>query len=317
VNRRTFPRAEVVAAVRTHWRSLSSDAHRRAPTLARELDRWVEKVLGPRPEAAFTTLDSYPLVHLPIWAAPGLTPEVLALLVRSTISGYLYVRLVDNAFDADTDGAELRLLPAASYLHTEFQLPYQQLYPFDHPFWDTFRSAWTRAAEATLADRVSGNPDVDRFELAAARKTTSAIIPVAAALYAVGEPCRMPAWGRFVDAFGCWHQLENDFFGWRKDQRHGNPNLVLGEALRRGVDPDGWFLDEGFEWGAELLSRYAAEAATHASSLDCPELVSYLETRLSAHRARLDSLRKGISEQIRLRRLLATLAGRPGDLRSQ
>jgi hypothetical protein len=309
VNQHAFPRSEVVAAVRTQWRSLSTDAHRRAPTLARELDRWVGKVLGARPEAAFTALESYPLVHLPIWAAPDLTPAVLRLLVRSTVSGYLYVRLVDNAFDADTDGTELRMLPAASYLHTEFQLPYQQLYPFDHPFWDTFTSAWTRAAEATLADRLLGNPDVDRFELAAARKTTSAIIPVAAALHAGGEPRRLPAWARFVDAFGRWHQLGNDFFGWRKDQRHGNPNLVLGEALRRRVDPDGWFLEEGFEWGAELLSRYAAEAAAQARPLDSPELVSYLEMRLSAHRARLDGLRQGISEQVRLSRLLADTTG--------
>jgi len=310
VNRHTFPRAEVVAAVGAQWRSLAGDAQRRAPTLARELDRWVTKVLGRRPETAFTALESYPLVHLPVWAVPDLTPGVLALLVRSAISGYLYVRLVDNAVDADTDGSELRVLPAASYLHTEFQLPYQRLYPFDHPFWDTFTGAWTRAAEATLADRLLGDPDVDRFERVAARKTTSAIIPVAAALYAGGEPRRLPAWARFVDAFGRWHQLENDFLGWRKDQRHGNPNLVLGEALRRGVDPDGWFLDEGFEWGAELLSRYAAEAAAQAGSLGSPELVSYLETRLSAHRAHLDSLRRGISEQVRLRRLLATL-GRP------
>jgi hypothetical protein len=307
-----------MAAVRSQWRSLSTDAHRRAPILARELDRWVGKVLGPRPEAPFTTLDSYPLVHLPIWAAPGLTPAILALLVRSTISGYLYVRLIDNVYDADTGGAEeLRVLPAASFLHTEFQLPYQQLYPFDHPFWDTFTSAWTRAAEATLADRLSENPDVDRFELAAARKTTSAIIPVAAALYAGGDPCRMPAWVRFVDAFGCWHQLENDFFGWQKDQRHGNPNLLLGEARRRGADPDGWFFDEGFEWAAELLSRYAGEAAAHARSLHCPELVSYMEMRLSAHHVRLASLRRGISEQIRLNRLLATFGRPAGDPRSQ
>lgn len=312
MNQHPFPRAEVVAAVRTQLRALATDAHRGAPTLARELDRWVAKVLGQRPDAAFTTLESYPLVHLPIWAAPDLTPAVLALIVRSAISGYLYVRLIDNAIDADTDGTELRLLPAASYLHTEFQLPFQQLYPFDHPFWDTFTGAWTRAAEATLADRLLGNPDVDRFELAAARKTTSAIIPVAAALYAGGEPRRLPAWARFVDAFGRWHQLDNDFFGWRKDQRHGNPNLVLGEALRHGVDPDGWFLDEGFEWGAALLSRYAAEAAAHAGPLGSPALVSYLETRLSAHRAHLDGLRRGLSEQVRLRRLLAAL-DRPSE----
>jgi hypothetical protein len=313
VNRHTFPRAEVVAAVDAQWRSLSTDAHLRAPTLARELDRWVAKVLGRRPEAAFTTLESYPLVHLPVWAAPDLTPAALALIVRSAISGYLHVRLVDNAVDGDTDGSELRLLPAAAYLHTEFQLPYQRLYPFDHPFWDTFTGAWTGAAEATLADRLLGDPDVDRFELVAARKTTSAIIPVAAALHAGGDPGRLPAWTRFVAAFGRWHQLDNDFFGWRKDQRHGNPNLVLGEARRRGLDPDGWFLDEGFEWGAALLSRYAAEAATQAGSLGSPELVGYLETRLSAHRAHLDSLRRGISEQVRLRRLLATLGRPAGD----
>jgi hypothetical protein len=307
VSRHTFPSAEVVAAVRSQWTSLFADARRLAPTLAEELTGWVGSVLGARPEAAFTALESYPLVHLPVWATPDLSPVVLAPLVRSSISGYLYVRLVDNAFDADTDGAELRILPAASYLHVQFQLPYQRLFGFGHPFWDTFTSAWTRAAEATLADRLLGNPDVDRFESVAARKTTSAIIPVAAALHAGDRPHRLPAWERFVDAFGRWHQLENDFFGWRKDRRHGNPNLVLREALRRGADPDAWFLREGFEWGARLLSRYADEVATHAGALDAPGLSSYLEVRLSAHRARLDSLRLGIAENVRLERLLATL----------
>jgi hypothetical protein len=307
VNQHPFPCAEVVAAVDSQWTSLFADARRLAPTLAEELTGWVGRVLGARPEGAFTALESYPLVHLPIWATPELSPVVLALLVRSSISGYLYVRLVDNAFDADTNGPEIRILPAASYLHAQFQLPYQQLFGFDHPFWGTFTGAWTRAAEAALADRLLGNPDVDRFELVAARKTTSAIIPVAAALYAGGQPHRLPAWERFVDAFGRWHQLENDFFGWRKDRRHGNPNLVLREALRRGADPDDWFLREGFKWGARLLSRYADEVTTDAGALDAPGLSSYLEVRLSAHRARLNNLRLGIAEHDRLERLLTTL----------
>ena len=307
MNQHTFPSDEVMAAVRTQWTLLFADARRLAPTLAEELTGWTGSVLGAQPEAAFTALESYPLVHLPVWATPDLGPVTLALVVRSSISGYLYVRLVDNTFDADTDGAELRILPAASYLHTQFQLPYQQLFDVGHPFWGTFTSAWTRAAEATLADRLLGHPDVDQFESVAARKTTSAIIPVAAALYARGQPHRLPAWERFVEAFGRWHQLENDFFGWRKDQRHGNPNLVLREALRRGADPDDWFFTEGFEWGARLLSRYADEVATVAGALDAPGLSSYLEVRLSAHGARLNSLRLGIAEKARLEQLLATL----------
>lgn len=314
MNQHIFPRPEAVSAVQTQWRLLAADARRVAPTLARELTEWVAAVLGPRPENAFTTLESYPLVHLPLWATPDIAPSVLALLVRSSISGYLYVRLIDNAFDADTDGREIRILPAASYLHTEFQLPYQQLFPFGHPFWDTFTSAWARAAEATLVDRLRGNPDVDDFRSVSARKTTAAIIPVAAALYATDKPGSMRAWIRFIDSFGRWHQLENDFFGWRKDRRHGNPNLVVAEALRRSSDPDDWFLSEGFEWGAGMLARYADEATADARTLACPDLIAYLELRLSAHRARLKSLRLGISENVRLARLLGTTAGRPDDV---
>ncbi len=312
MNQHTFPCPEVVAAVRSQWASLFGDARRLAPTLAEELTGWAGSVLGARPQAAFTALESYPLVHLPVWATPGLDPVVLARLVRSSISGYLYVRLVDNGFDADTDGAELRILPATAYLHTQFQLPYQELFGFGHPFWAILTSAWTRAAEAMLADRLLRDHDVDRFESVAARKTTSAIIPVAAALYAVGQPHRLPAWERFVGTFGRWHQLENDFFGWRKDQRHGNPNLVLSEALRRDADPDDWFFKQGFEWGARLLSRYASEVATDAAALDAPGLSSYLKVRLSAHRARLDTLRSGIAENVRLERLLATLGRQTG-----
>jgi hypothetical protein len=310
VNQHIFPRPEAVSAVRTQWRLLAADARRVVPTVASELTEWVATVLGPRPEDAFTALESYPLIHFPLWAAPDIAPSVLALLVRSSISGYLYVRLIDNAFDGDTDGREIRILPAASYLHTEFQLPYQQLFPFGHLFWDTFTSAWARAAEATLADRLRENPDVDDFRLVTARKTAAAIIPVAAALYATDKPGSMTGWIRFIDSFGRWHQLENDFFGWRKDQRHGNPNLVVAEALRRSSDPDDWFLTEGFEWATGLLARYADEAMADARTLACPDLIAYLELRLSAHRARLNSLRLGISENIRLATLLGTTAGR-------
>jgi hypothetical protein len=314
VNQCIFPRPEVVSAVQTQWRFLAADARRVAPTLAGELTDWVATVLGPRPEDAFTALESYPLVHLPLWATPDIAPSVLALLVRSSMSGYLYVRLIDNAFDADTDGGEIRILPAASFLHTEFQLPYQQLFPFGHRFWDTFTSAWGRAAEAALADRLRENPDVDDFRLVTARKTSAAIIPVAAALYAMDKPPSMTGWIRFIDSFGRWHQLENDFFGWRKDQRHGNPNLVVAEALRRSSDPDDWFLREGFEWGAGLLTRYGDEAMADARTLACPDLIAYLELRLSAHRARLSSLRLGISENVRLARLLGITAGRRDDV---
>ena len=62
MNQYIFPRPEVVSAVQTQWRSLAADAHRVAPTLARELTEWVATVLGPRPEDAFAGSPS-PLGH--------------------------------------------------------------------------------------------------------------------------------------------------------------------------------------------------------------------------------------------------------------
>lgn len=299
-----FPDVRVAEAVGSQWEALSDDLRRMAPILAVALDSWAPRVMGDPPWSAFLRLESYPLVHLPIWAAPSLPGPALGHITRSTLAGYLYVRLTDNVIDADSDAGEIDLLPLGAYLHTEFQHGYQHLFGFDSVFWEIFRSAWTQANEAALADRQGTHPDLDRFESATARKTMGAIIPVAAALHAVGEESRLLGWRSFVTTFGRFHQLENDLFGWRKDHRHGNPNLLLGESLRSGTNPDTWFLDGGFAWAADLLLRYADRVVADATVLASPALIAYLQVRFEALRTNLDSLKAGIVETGRLARLL-------------
>jgi hypothetical protein len=299
-----FPDAGVAEAVRLQWEALSDDLHRMGPTLAAALESWAPRVMGDPPWSAFTRLESYPLVHLPIWAAPSLPGPPLGHITRSTIAGYLYVRLTDNALDADTEEDEIELLPLAAYLHTEFQHAYLHLFGVDSAFWNLFRTAWTRANEAALADRQDTHPDLDRFESVTARKTMGAIIPVAAALQVCGQESELSHWQDFVTSFGRFHQLENDLFGWRKDLRHGSPNLLLGEAERSGNSPHTWFLDAGFAWAADLLMGYADRVVADASALASPALIAYLQIRFEALRSNLDGLKVGIVETARLARLL-------------
>lgn len=301
-----FPDARVAEAIRSQWEALTDDLRRIAPILASALDSWAPKVLGDPPWSAFVRLESYPLVHLPVWAAPSLSDPALVHITRSTLAGYLYVRLTDNAMDADSDDHEIDLLPLGAYLHTEFQHPYQHLFDVDSNFWNLFRTAWTQANEAALADRQDSHPDLDRFERVTARKTTGSIIPVAAALHLSRHEDQLPGWQSFVTTFGRSHQLENDLFGWRKDLRHGNPNLLLGEAVRSGTNPDTWFLDGGFAWAADLLLGYADQVVADATALASPALINYLHVRFEALRSNLDGLKAGIVETARLARLLGS-----------
>ena len=301
----SFPDARVVEAVGSQWEALSDDLRKMGPTLALALDSWTPKVLGDSTWSAFVRLESYPLVHLPVWAAPSLPDRALAHITRSTLAGYLYVRLTDNAIDADSDN-EIDLLPLGAYLHTEFQHPYQHLFGVDSTFWNLFRTAWTQANEAALADRQRTHPDLDRFENVTARKTTGSIIPVAAALHVTGHEDELPGWQSLITTFGRFHQLENDLFGWRKDLRHGNPNLLLGEAERSDTSPDTWFLDRGFAWAADLLLGYADQVVADATDLASPALIHYLQVRFEALRTNLDGLKAGIVETARLARLLGS-----------
>jgi hypothetical protein len=300
-----YPHPGVVAAVAEAWKQMLDRAYRAAPFLATRLEGWVEAMFGGRGlEPAFTALLSYPLVHLPVWAAPDIagTP-FLDDVTRSSVAGYLHVRLVDNVVDDDRDRDDRRLLPVANFLHIEFELPYHRHFPPGHSFWEVFTESWVGAAEAAIIDSQLESVDLAGFERWAARKTMSAVIPVAAALLFGGDHARLHLWREFIDAFGRWHQLENDFLGWRKDHQHHNPSLVVSEARRRGVDSshmEAWFLQEGFEWGAGLLERYRGQVRLTAAPLNCRPLHSFVDHRFSAHADRINDLRIGVAEIHRL-----------------
>ncbi len=256
------------------------------PALAPRLRAWTRALAGgAAPAAYFQNPISFPLLRLPRWLAETLRAplpaDFQAELVFSSINGYYFIRLLDNVMDQPA-AAERGLLPAAAVFHAHFQLSYQRFFPAGHPFWTDFTRHWARAAEVTVEDGALTEVDEAAFQRWAGRKVGAALIPLAAVAHAAHGQAALPAWTRFVDAFGAWHQLFNDVFDWSRDLRLGAPTYFLWEAGRRkrAAEPAAaWVAREGFQWGLARLQTRLAEARALAVPLHSPPLLAYLDER--------------------------------------
>jgi len=91
-----------------------------------------------QPEEYFKHPRSFPILLLPWWLEKTLHPCPDAAfqldLVRSTINGYYYIRLIDNLMDGHAT-VELKLLPASFLLYA---IPdgIPTSFPPNHAFWD-------------------------------------------------------------------------------------------------------------------------------------------------------------------------------------
>ena len=166
---------------------------------------------------------AFPSLLLPWWVfhrifAPGQAADLdmLATLVYSTINGYYYIRLIDNIMDTHAT-VEKQLLPALSFFHTQFQSAYQLFFSAAHPFWPVFRQIWFFSAETAMLDAELESIDLETFRQISAQKICAAKIPIAAVCYYYDRQDLLAPWARFVDLFGCWHQMFNDVFDWYKD----------------------------------------------------------------------------------------------------
>ena len=248
---------------------------------------WVEETLRTRPDPSFQEE-----------------------LIFSTVSGYYYVRLIDNLMDGHQT-VERSLLPALGVFHTNFQLPYQRFFPDGHPFWKVFTSSWFGSAEVTMID--SGLSEIDRAQFidVSARKTGAARIPVAAVCYRYDSPRLIQRWSEFLDGFGCWHQMWNDLFDWPRDLRNRTVTYFLSEARRRqraGESVAEWVAREGLAWGVEALDEWMAEAMTLAKDLDCPALIEYLRSREDMVGEQAEHVRIGLESAAQLARVLRARA---------
>jgi hypothetical protein len=256
------------------------------PTLWTRVCTWMDAMGGVEAQiAGYEHPLSYPMLLLPWWAEKALhdppNSDRQADLVYSTINGYYAIRLIDNVMDAHAT-VELDLLPALHVFSAEFQRVYRRQFDPDHPFWLLFDRAWYHTAEVTLRDAGAVEIDHEHFMQVTSRKTEAVKIPIAAVCYSQGHAELVPAWEGFVDLFGCWHQMSNDLFDWRKDLELGTHTYILSEATRRAAPDEpvvAWLAREGFAWAIVTLDGWMAQLKVQASALGSPDLLAYLDLR--------------------------------------
>jgi hypothetical protein len=275
----------VTRAVGRGQRRLSDEA----PTLARLALEWQRALAGGAPpEAYFLHPGAFPMVLLPWWLESTIrdTPEprFQADVVYSTISGYYFVRMIDDLMDGERP-APAPLLPVLTFLYAEFQQTYYPYFPHDHPFWEACRSATLASAEMAARDAELSEIDRTRFLEISARKVAGARVPIAAVCHRYGRTDLVGPWFTLVDLLGRWHQMLNDIRGWSRDLGAGRQTYFLSQASA-SVGPNGsiaeWVIGDGLTWGAALLEEWMSELRAAASDLGSPALVAYLGDRASS-----------------------------------
>ena len=251
----------------------------------------VGSLLGPR---------SFPSLLVPFWMAPGTSRddrEFLGEVAYSTLSGFLFIRLIDNVMDGDCSDEQRKLLPALGFFHTRFQSPYYHFFAEGHPFWTLFERAWDEHTDATTNDGLADVIDAGTFMLVAARKFSATKVPAAATALRYSMAERIEPWFQFIDHLGAFAQMANDFFDWHHDDKFGIRTYMRSEWSRRRVADESlasWYLREGFEWGRSLLFEWAVNLEREAISLESPQAVKWLAERIDVLRTDVDKLHRGL-----------------------
>jgi len=295
-----------------------------APHTSQRIRSWLESLFGPVAlHKVFTQPGAFPLLLLPWWLEASVREPDLSLqreLATSSISGYLYIRLIDNLMDGDAP-ADVGLLPALSLLHTRFTDPFRKWFGHQHPFWEEFHSIWFETAEVTLRDSTLDSIDRSQFETISARKTGAANIPVAAIAHAIDRPDLLPDWYQLIDRFGCWHQMVNDLFGWHKDLRNGKTTFLLSEGRHAtsSAEPiEEWFSRSGFDWAIQQLDGWMDVLRVLGDRIGSHDLMLYLDTRHAQLHDQVATVRSGLEALADLGRVVDLGERRsrnPGEMR--
>jgi hypothetical protein len=286
-------RTEVLPSFDDELRKLASDAcarieaelNRRAPFLGQRISNWMAHLspTGKAPEY-FLQSRSFPLLHLPWWAAKSFAAEpdltFLADVIYSTINGYYFIRLLDNLMD-DHGTIESNILPGTAFFHTEFQAVYQKYFEASHPFWEIFRSAWFSASDAVTREVHLDSIDDARFEQVTVAKLAAARIPVAAVAFRYNAGHRLRHWEEFTLALARFAQMEDDLSDWYDDLHNRKTSRFLTKASRqKDFDSiEAWVICEGFQQEMENLERELPALRRVAHCLASPDVVRYLDGR--------------------------------------
>ena len=299
-------------------RRLRAELEDLAPFMAEQVSAWIEELFGGASLCeAFTRPSAFPILPLPGWVEESFDAadeSRQAELAYSSMGGYLYIRLIDNLMDADAPG-DPRLLPALNFLSTVFTRPYQAWFPRSHPFWAHFERIWIGTAEVTMQDARLAEVDLDLFRTVSARKTGAAKIPVAAICHLHDRLDHLAWWEEFVEAFGVWHQFQNDLQSWQRDLATGASTYVLSEARRRRVQGEpvaGWLIREGLGWAMDILQDWMTDLMELSGPLGSPGLGAYLTLRQEMLDVQTKAVRSGAEAVRRLTAELERITPSPG-----
>ena len=276
---------------------LSDRLRRSMPLAGGSVRTWMNELAGgDDPAAYFHHVRGSPMFIFP-WVLERLLQGVPDLelqfdLVYSTISGYYWIRLIDNITDHQSTN-EMELLPSVGFFQAEFQRPYQSRFPASHPFWEFFARTWFHSADVTMKDLQTPKMDRDGFVQVAAHKICAIKIPLAALCHTYSRLDALSPWCRFVDLFGCWHQMSNDLFHWYEDFSVKTHTFFLAEAGRQKRPSETvpeWVTREGFAWGLSALDVWMRDLQLLAKELRSRDLLEYLKLRERIHRRDADEM---------------------------
>lgn len=268
------------------------------PQVGPDLVAWCRALAGGRsPSEYFLHPKAFPTVHLGNWAIEaigGAAPALRDDIVRSTVAGYFFIRMIDDVTD-DGSPSATRLLPTAGFLHHAFEHPYHLWFPHDHPFWRVFAECWSRSAEASSADLSSDAIDEARFLEVSSAKVIGALIPVSAVFHArcaTGAPAQ---WTALVALLARYHQLSNDLAGWQGDLAAGRNTWLLSRGRASGAETIlDWWIDEGLTWAQAQRSAWLHELVAQAATAGSPGLLAWVRQRAEEDLAADEVIRSGL-----------------------
>jgi hypothetical protein len=257
-----------------------------APSNAGALEEWMRRQ---SPTAAaedtFRDLRAYFLLipwMLEIRINGSVDLEFQRLLVYSSMNGYYYSRLLDDAGDGHVEGVD-RLLPLSTVFHTNFHKPYTAWFDNRSPFWEFFERNWIGMADATSRGFSMRDYEAADFSAVTVQKVAAVYIPAAAVCYRYHAEQFLDPWLGFYRRFTHFQEMLDDFCDWHEDLAAGRPSYLLCEAARRrrsGESVEACLMREGLAWGYSELIMFHEMARAAAADLNSPLLEAYLEHRL-------------------------------------
>jgi hypothetical protein len=253
--------------------------------LADETLKWISQRCDPqRLEAYFAHPQGMPLLIMPWWLETSIRGEAdaefQAGLMTSSGYGYLFIRMLDDLMDGHA--IDRACLPALHLFSYRFQSIYFRYFSWGDPFWEHFERSLAATAEAESADFGLHEVSEEDFLSITARKSSAALVPIAAVCCRYGRLDLLPLWEHLLTLFARWHQMRDDILDWSEDHESGHATWILTEARRRRSADETvpvWMGRTGLKWAAAVMEGWMGEIKSAARELRSPELVRYLDAR--------------------------------------